>query len=149
MARVLTPPLYYGDEERVSPRACPDSGVNSHAANAGADASRAGRARAERAIATARAALAKQAREGPDPRASVQANALRSEANASHHRRNRQWAKEHPEQRDRDWFLREVTPKLDSFSLTQIAQATGLSLAACSRFRAGPYDRRDASFVTA
>lgn len=32
---------------------------------------------------------------------------------------------------------REITPKLDGFSLSAIAQATGLSLAACSRFRAG------------
>jgi hypothetical protein len=30
-----------------------------------------------------------------------------------------------------------VTPKLDAFSLGEIAKATGLSLAACSRFRAG------------
>ena len=28
-------------------------------------------------------------------------------------------------------------PKLDAFSLAEIAKATGLSLAACSRFRAG------------
>jgi len=97
----------------------------------------ASRTRAERAIATARAALAKQVREGPDPRASARANALRGEANASHHRRNRQWAKEHPETRDRAWFLREVTPKLDAFSLAEIAKTSGLSLAACSRFRAG------------
>jgi hypothetical protein len=53
------------------------------------------------------------------------------------HRRNRQWAKEHPEQPDRAWFLRKVTPKLDALSLAEIAKATGLSLAACSRFRAG------------
>ena len=30
-------------------------------------------------------------------------------------------------------FLREVVPKLDAYSLSQIAKATGLSLAACSR----------------
>jgi hypothetical protein len=89
-------------------------------------------------------------REGPDPRASAQANAQRGEANASHHRRNRQWAKEHPEERDRAWFLREVTPKLDAFSLSQIAKATGLSLAACSRFRAGtrvPHPRHWVAFI--
>ena len=39
--------------------------------------------------------------------ASAQANAQRGEANASHHRRNRQWAKEHSEARDRAWFLRD------------------------------------------
>jgi len=85
----------------------------------------------------ARAALAKQVREGLDPRATAHANAQRGEANSSHHRRNRQWAKEHPVRPDRTWFLREVTPKLDAFSLGEIAKATGLSLAACSRFRAG------------
>ncbi len=108
------------------------------------------RARAERAIATAREALATQALHVPDPRASAQANAQRGEANAEHHRRNREWAKEHPEERDRAWFLREVTPKLDGFSLTKIAQATGLSLAACSRFRAGtsvPHARHWAAFA--
>jgi hypothetical protein len=31
----------------------------------------------------------------------------------------------------------EVLPKLDGFSLKEIAAATGLSLAACSRIRAG------------
>jgi len=35
------------------------------------------------------------------------------------------------------WYLREVMAKLDAYSLTEIAQATGLSLAACSRHRAG------------
>ena len=109
------------------------------------------RARAARAIATARTTLATQALvERADPRASAQANAQRGEANAEHHRRNREWAKEHPEQRDRAWFLREVTPKLDAFSLATIAQAVGLSLAACSRFRAGtrvPHPRHWAAFI--
>ncbi len=40
-------------------------------------------------------------------------------------------------QRDEAWFKREIVPKLDSFSLKEIADATGLSLAACSRIRAG------------
>ena len=34
-------------------------------------------------------------------------------------------------------FKREIEPKLDAFSLKEIAAATGLSLAACSRIRAG------------
>jgi hypothetical protein len=33
--------------------------------------------------------------------------------------------------------LREVVAKLDSYSLSQIAEAMGFSLAACSRIRAG------------
>ena len=52
-------------------------------------------------------------------------------------RRNRSWAREHPGQRDEAWFKREIAPKLDGFSLNEIAAATGLSLAACSRIRAG------------
>jgi hypothetical protein len=35
------------------------------------------------------------------------------------------------------WFTRETAPKLDGFSLKEIGNATGLSLAACSRMRAG------------
>jgi hypothetical protein len=52
-------------------------------------------------------------------------------------RRNRSWAREHPGQRDAAWFKREIAPKLDVFTLAEIAAATGLSLAACSRIRAG------------
>ncbi len=37
----------------------------------------------------------------------------------------------------RTWFKREIVPKLDPFSLKEIGKATGLSLAACSRIRAG------------
>jgi hypothetical protein len=57
--------------------------------------------------------------------------------NAEGHRRNRSWAREHPGQRDEAWFRREVAPKLDAYSLKEIGKATGLSLAACSRIRAG------------
>lgn len=53
------------------------------------------------------------------------------------HRRNRNWAREHPDQRDKAWFKREIAQKLDAFTLAEIAAATGLSLAACSRIRAG------------
>jgi hypothetical protein len=45
--------------------------------------------------------------------------------------------REHPGQRDEAWFKREIGPKLDAFTLAEIAAATGLSLAACSRTRAG------------
>jgi hypothetical protein len=53
------------------------------------------------------------------------------------HRRNRRWACGHPGQRDEARFKREIAPKLDAFSLKEVAAATGLSLAACSRIRAG------------
>jgi hypothetical protein len=42
-----------------------------------------------------------------------------------------------PGQRDEAWFKREIAPKPDAFTLKEIAAATGLSLAACSRIRAG------------
>jgi hypothetical protein len=58
-------------------------------------------------------------------------------ANPEGHRRNRSWAREHSDPRDEAWFTREIAPKLDTFSLGEIATATGLSLAACSCVRAG------------
>ena len=90
-----------------------------------------------RAIAAARKALAAQAAAGNDPRRSAAVNRARSEAIAEAHGRNRSWAREHPGQRDEAWFKREIAPKLDAFTLAEIAAATGLSLAACSRVRAG------------
>jgi len=97
------------------------------------------RSRAEKAIATARNALAAQSLAGDDPRGSAEAGRKRGAANAEHHRQNREWKRENSSSdatRDRARFLREITPKLDAFSLNAIAQCVGLSLAACSRFRA-------------
>jgi CRISPR-associated endonuclease Cas1 len=90
-----------------------------------------------RAIEAARKALAAQSAAGNDPRRTAAANRKRSEAISDGHRRNRRWAREHPGQRDEAWFKREIAPKLDAFTLKEIAEATGLSLAACSRIRAG------------
>jgi hypothetical protein len=90
-----------------------------------------------RAIEAARKVLAAQTAAGNDPRRSADVNRARGEAISDGHRRNRSWAREHPEQRDEAWFKREIAPKLDAFSLKEIAKATGLSLAACSRIRAG------------
>ena len=90
-----------------------------------------------RAIQAARKALALQTAAGNDPRCDAAVNRARGEAIADGHRRNRRWAREHPDQRDETWFKREIAPKLDAFSLREIAEATGLSLAACSRIRAG------------
>lgn len=44
---------------------------------------------------------------------------------------------ETPAPRDDAWFPREVLPKLDDLSLSDIAAATGFSLTACSRIRSG------------
>jgi hypothetical protein len=64
-------------------------------------------------------------------------NQTRGGAIAEAHQRNRRWAHEHPVQRDEAWFKCEILPNLDGFSLKEIASVTGLSLAACSRIRAG------------
>jgi hypothetical protein len=90
-----------------------------------------------RAMEAARRVLAAQSAAGNDPRRSASVNRARGEAISEGHRRNRSWAREHPGQRDEAWFKREVAPKLDAFSLKEIGNATGLSLAACSRIRAG------------
>jgi hypothetical protein len=90
-----------------------------------------------RAIEAARKALAAQTLARNDPRRSATVNRARSEAIAEGHRRNRSWAREHPGQCDEAWFEREIVPRLDRFSLKEIGKATGLSLAACSRIRAG------------
>ena len=95
------------------------------------------RERGLRAIEAARTTLAAQAAAGKDPRASAHAGRKRGEANAEQHLRNHRWAREHPGPRDRAWFEREVVPQLGGFALNEIAKATGLSLAACSRVRAG------------
>jgi CRISPR-associated protein Cas1 len=90
-----------------------------------------------RAMEAARKALAAQTVAGNDPRRSAAVNAARGEAISDGHRRNRTWAREHPGQRDEAWFKREIASNLDAFSLKEIGKATGLSLSACSRIRAG------------
>jgi hypothetical protein len=76
---------------------------------------------------------------GNDPRADAETNRKRSEAIVEQRRRSRQWKRENPNDggHDRAWFLREVMPRLDDVPLSAIASVTGLSLAACSRYRAG------------
>jgi hypothetical protein len=69
------------------------------------------------------------------------AGAQRHAFDASQHRADRPYSRSdtlhHPGQRDEAWFKREIAPKLDAFTLKEIGKATGLSLAACSRIRAG------------
>ena len=93
---------------------------------------------AGKAVVAARKALADRAAAGDDPRNSRAANRKRGIANAEHHRRNHEWSREHGDiGRDAAWFKREVLPNLERCALNAIARATGLSLAACSRIRAG------------
>ena len=92
-----------------------------------------------RAIERARLALRLQTLAGNDPRADAETNRKRGEAIVEQRRRSREWKRENPNGagHDRAWFLREVMPKLDDVPLNTIARVTGLSLAACSRYRAG------------
>jgi hypothetical protein len=95
-------------------------------------------AQASSAVAAARKALALQAAAGADPRRDPEVNRKRAAAISEAHRRNREWKREHGAwPRDEAWFKREVVPRLDGFSLKEIASATGLSLVACSRIRSG------------
>jgi hypothetical protein len=95
-------------------------------------------AQAGKAVAAARTALARQAAAGADPRHDPEMNRKRAVAISEAHRRNREWKREHSAQlRDAAWFRREVLPRLDGFSLKELAAATGLSLVACSRIRSG------------
>jgi CRISPR-associated endonuclease Cas1 len=92
-----------------------------------------------RAIKRAREALRRQALSGEDPRSDVGTNRKRGAAIAEQRRRDRQWKRENPAGtgHDRAWFLRHVMPKLDEIPLNAIAAVTNLSVAACSRYRAG------------
>jgi CRISPR-associated endonuclease Cas1 len=95
-------------------------------------------AQASKAVLAAREALAAQAAAGTDPRKDPEVNRKRAIAISEGHRRNREWKREGGvDRRDDTWFRREVMPELDNFSLNEIASATGLSLAACSRIRSG------------
>lgn len=95
-------------------------------------------AQANKAVVAARKALAIRAAAGADPRRDPEVNRKRAPAISEGHRRHREWRREHGAQpRDEAWFRREVLPKLDAYTLNAIAEATGLSLTACSRFRAG------------
>ncbi len=95
-------------------------------------------AQANKAVVAARKALAHQAAAGTDPRRDPDVNRKRAVAIAEAHRRNREWKRENGRQaRDEAWFRREVLPKLDGFSLKEMAAATALSLVACSRIRSG------------
>jgi hypothetical protein len=124
-------------QRRRSPARCAASRSSSVDAGTARCTPKARREHGLHAIAAAREALAAQTALGNDPRRRASVNRARGEAVSEVHRRNRSWAREHPDQRDEAWFRREVLPKLDGFTLREIADATGLSLAACSRIRAG------------
>jgi hypothetical protein len=95
-------------------------------------------AQASKAVVAARKALAAQTAAGMDPRENPEVNRRRAVVISEGHQRNREWKREHSaDRRDETWFRRVMLPRLDGLPLNQIASATGLSLAACSRFRSG------------
>jgi hypothetical protein len=95
-------------------------------------------AQANEAVVAARKALAAQAAAGNDPRRDPEVNRKRAKAISDAHRRNREWKRGHAgDEGDETWFKREIMPRLDGFALKDLAAATGLSLVACSRIRAG------------
>ncbi len=98
-------------------------------------------AQANKVVVAARKALAAQAAAGNDPRRDPAVNRKRAAAISEGHRRNREWKREHGQATEPKgaWFRRGMVPKLDGFSLKEIAAATGLSLVACSRIRSGAH----------
>jgi CRISPR-associated endonuclease Cas1 len=93
---------------------------------------------ARRIVVAARAALAVQTAAGEDPRKNPEMNQRRGQAIAQGHRRNREGSNDHANDgRDEMWFRFNILRQLDEVPLSQIAAVTGLSLPACSRFRAG------------
>ncbi len=89
-------------------------------------------------VSSARATLAKEHASGRDPRSTPEANRKRGLANSEHHRKNRNWKRDNPDDaRDLEYFQTQILPRLDAHTLTEIAKATGVSLAASSRFRSG------------
>lgn len=71
------------------------------------------------------------------PRRRAAVNGAREVIADGHRRKSQLGARTSRPARRGAWFKREIGPKLDAFSLKRIAESTGLSLAACSRFRAG------------
>jgi hypothetical protein len=93
---------------------------------------------ARKIVVVARATLAVQTAAGEDPRKDPEVNRRRGRAIAQGHRRNRERSSDYANDgRDEKWFHFHILRKLDEVPLSQIAAVTGLSLAACSRFRAG------------
>jgi hypothetical protein len=75
---------------------------------------------------------------GTRPTHTPQATSRRSEANIAQRSQELAWEAAHShEGHDPEWFEREVAPGLRSLSLTQIAQATGMSTSSASKIRSG------------
>lgn len=85
-----------------------------------------------------RARLKQLRAEGLDPSTSPEANAKRSESMAQRRKERSEWEVRNPDVSvDPEWFKREIVPALQSFTLGEIADATGLSRQYCSFIKRG------------
>jgi hypothetical protein len=75
---------------------------------------------------------------GTRPSHSTNATALRKTANQRQQWDQLTWEAEHQGQdQDPEWFRSEILPGLASVTLSRIAEATGMSISAASKIRAG------------
>lgn len=97
-----------------------------------------------------RAKLQELRAKGIDPSTSPEANAKRSESMTRRRKERELWEQQNPQAFvDPDWFKHELVPALESFTLGEIAEATGLSRQYCSFIRRGlkvPHPRHLESF---
>jgi hypothetical protein len=74
----------------------------------------------------------------PDhPGLTPEANRKRSEKRRTQRAAELAWDREHPEPVDREWFVREIVPKLRGQSSRALARATGLSVSHWAKVKKG------------
>lgn len=71
------------------------------------------------------------------PGLTPEANRKRSEKRRVQRAEELAWDREHPEPVDREWFAKEIAPKLQTLSARAIARATGLSVSHCAKVKRG------------
>jgi uncharacterized Zn finger protein (UPF0148 family) len=93
--------------------------------------------RTERLVAAARRVMAEMRASPDDPAKRPEAIAKRVAAHRARLEAARAWEREHPGPYDRETYLREILPRLQEVTVTQIVRATGLSQSYCWQVRAG------------
>jgi hypothetical protein len=71
------------------------------------------------------------------PGLTPEANRKRSKKRRTQRAEELAWDRNHPEPTDREWFSREVAPRLGRLSASALARATGLSVSHCSKVKKG------------
>jgi CRISPR-associated endonuclease Cas1 len=92
-----------------------------------------------RLLAAGASAIARLAAEGRDPAHGGLAARKRAETIRKRMREASEWARNHHGVPDREYFRREVLPRLQRLTVRQIMESTGLSLRYCSVIRRGLY----------